>query len=516
MKRIIQLLIIAALALPGLPGCVNDRGDYDYKDIPEFVSEKCEVSVNGKTQTLASGNKIVVETNDLLHITLNGHFTKEVSPEYRWMIFPKTQQDNSDHIFEQAREIAATQDFDQPFTEAPGTYILYFEAKNTVDNTLFHHLFEVEVLSLKGMLVYYTDAEGKGDYGAVTTAELFPDIPADKLGQNKDIYSAINEEKIDRPTQIWVRMPAEQRKEFRRILLASENTVTVVNYETHEKESDNYNSLFVIPPEKEALPQGFNNGFQCEHLIQNGDLCRYDYMGGSLKPLFGLHMGTPGCEYSPYIMNLPYLQGEDTGGESIVFNETMRGFECDYYGFLMPFMSVGGDVDISATGMELLYVDKGVGKTIHAVMLDDDGHLHYVCFEMNLNMDMYAYEGLCTRDLDLSGSEAGTMSCWAIAARGDFAYFSSGTEVYLLNHAANTVTPMNLGLPVGAEITALQVLKDPDNIVYDNALLFVAYNLNGEGTLLQYRFNGLSGAINSGSKKEFSGFGKILGIALKK
>lgn len=515
MKQIITLL--TAILLLASIGCVNDRGDYDYRDITEFVAGEYTVSINGDSYPLDNENHIVLKANDLLHIDLNGDFSPEIDGEYHWMIFPADQPDNADHIFEQAREIASTKDFNQAFTEGPGKYILYFEAEDPVAKTKYHAQFQVEVLSIMGMLVYHTDEMGKGDYSAITTAEMFPELSIDNLGCNHNIYSSINGEKIENPTRIWVRTLPDAGKD-KKILLSSINTMTTVNYNTHVKETDEYRSFFLLPIETEAHPEGHLNGFQKEFLVQNGNLHRLDPR--SLNLTYGVSYGQYNCKYSPCMMSIPLNYETYEGGENIAYNMTLRKFEydSDYMGMsdFMPSASPGS-VDISNTQMDLLYMDKGVDNSINAIMKDGNKQLHYVCF--NLTEDPFSgyTEATCSRNLNLSiHPEISETSLWAIASRADLAYFASGDKVFLLNHEKDAVTPLALDIPAGAEISVLKVLKDPDNTEYDNRILLIAYNMEGKGVLHQYSFNPLSGAIDASSKKAFDGFGKIIDMTLKK
>lgn len=514
--RTIKLLIMLVILFTGFSGCVNDRGNYDYDTIPVFLTDDWQVKVNDNNVKVGDDQKIILHNGDRLNITMNSDFSGKSSPEYHWKVFPKKQAENPDNVFETPREIAKTKDFNQTFDEVPGTYTLYFEAMNQDNGTKFCAQFTVEVLSIKGILVYFTDMEGKGDYGAFSTAELFPELPADHLGRTDHIYSTINNgAKIENPTHLWVRKAMKNREAHRKILLASENTITVVNYETHEKESDNYSALFFIPSEKAPKPEGFMTGFQKEFLIQNGELCVIDYMSGGA--VFGTHYGKFGCEYSPYMMSIPMDMSTYSGGWNIAFNKTSRGFEIDAWNFMSDFVFEEGAIDISNTGMDLLYVEKGQDYSMHSVMRDDNGILHYVYYKLSQDMEQGYYKASCIADYNLSAHhEISEQSHWAVNARGTNSFFSSGNEIYSLSHKNGNITPADLELPTNAEIVALQVLKDTENAVYDNALLFIAYNVNGEGNVLQYRFNPLSGVINKGSKQGFGEYGRILGIALKK
>lgn len=427
----------------------------------------------------------------------------------------KNQPDNPEHVFEEPKEVADTKDFDQHFDEGPGSYVLSFEATNEKNHTTFGTEFVVEVLSIKGMLVYYADAEGKGDYSAFSTEEILPDLEKKYLGRTDHIYSTVNNGmKIEDPTQIWVREATKQQPEARKILLASENTVTVVNYETHEKETDIFSNLFFIPSEKEAKPEGFLAGFQGEYLVQNGDLHKIDFTQGSKA--YGPSCGSFGCEYAPSMMYIPMDMATMAGGWNIVYNKTYGCFEFDNWGTIIGYMSEGGPVDASNTGMELLYMDKGPDYSIHAVMHDMDGNIHYVCFTYP-DPFMNYFSVLCTTDHNLANhSKVTEKSLWAIGTRGNISFFSSDNKVCLLNQQTGDVATTDIDLPESAEIAALKLLKDEDNPVYNSVLLFVAYNHEGKGYVRQYQFNPLSGKINHSSMREFDGYGRILGITLKK
>lgn len=506
-----KIIIATAILLLAFTGCVKDNGNYDYRNIPEFTADGYQVKVNGKPIRMLDGNRIVLNSNDSLTILVNGEFSETTEAAYEWAIFPKAQPNNPDGNFEQAKIIATGKDFNQSFHEGPGKYVLYFKAIAVASKNAFYSQFVVEVESIKGLLVFHSDAENKGDYSAIRTAEMNLELPEEKLGVIDNIYSGVNNgEKIANPTHIWLRTTDRFPQ---KIFLASPHSITTVNYETHEKETDDYSSLFLIMPEKSPFPEGYMNGENnAEYLIQNGDLCKIDYM--SMEQLFGAHVGLRGKEYAPWMMCIPTYQYPDgiyRDFNNIFFNKTDRKFEYDFGGIL-NFRHAGGSVDISDTRMDLVYMAKGNGFFIEAVMKDDNGNLHYVRFNIT---DANAV--LCTCDINLSGRpEITEQSQWAVGARGNIAFFSSQNELYILNHNNQSVTPAVLGLPDKAAISVVKVLNDPENYVYDNALIFIGYNLNGKGYILQYQFNPLDGRINKDSRKAFSGFGQIVDVVLKK
>ena len=46
--KTIRLLLTMIILLAGFTGCVKDRGDYDYTDIPVFSTDDWQVKVNDK------------------------------------------------------------------------------------------------------------------------------------------------------------------------------------------------------------------------------------------------------------------------------------------------------------------------------------------------------------------------------------------------------------------------------------------------------------------------------------
>lgn len=509
--KTIKLILIALFTLV-LGSCVKDKGNYDYKEISEFITNEIEVKLNDQAVSLPQNRKIILQANDKLSITIDGDFTKGANVEYRWKMHLKEQSNNADGIFEQPETIASTKNLELNFAKGPGNYTLFLEVKNVDAGTIFKEKFEIEVESISGLLIYHADANNKGDYSAIRTAETMPDLPAEKLGITNNIYSTINGgAKIDNPTQLWLH--SAKYAVDNRLFLASTNSVTVVNYGTHEKESDDYSEIFFIPIEGIAAPQGHMNGVQTEYLIQNGDVHKIDYMNPPKKPVFGVHCGQKGCKYSPYMMSIETVKiGEEYRDYSnVVFNNTLRKFEYDFPSGMMDFGFAGGSVDISDTQMDLVYMSKGLGFKINALMKDNNGGLHFVIFDItDTNM-------VTSTSFDLSTHTGITEnSLWGMSTRADLAFFTSGSEIYIYNIKNNRVTPLGMNLPVGAEISVIKLLNDEKNDTYDNAVLFVGYNVENIGVVLQYQFDPITGLLNKASEKQFDGFGRVLDLVLKK
>lgn len=509
MKNIKLFFIVCFTLL--FVGCVRDNGNYDYKEIPEFVINGIQVKLNGEDVKLPENRKIILQTNDQLNIVIDGDFTMSTAVTYTWKMFPKGQPNNIDGVFEQPEEIATKKNLDIAFAKGPGNYTLFLEATNIDAKTTFREKFEVEVESINGLLIYHADLNNKGDYSAIRTAQTMPELPVEKLGVTMNIYSAVNGgEKIENPTQIWIQKAREQI--LNKLFLVSTDNVTVVNYGTHEKESDDYSAIFFIPIEGEAAPQGHMNGAQSEFMVQNGDIHKIDYMNPPKNPVFGVHCGLSGCKYSPYMMSIETVVLGDNYRElsNVVFNKTYRKFEYDYYSGMMDFGYVGGSVNIADTQMDLVYMSKGLGFTISAVMRDDNDVLHYVEFDItDTNMVTSS-----SSDLSAHGQITGD-DLWAISTRANLAFFASGSEIYVYNPKSNRVVPFGADLPSGAEITVLELLNDSTNKIYDNAILLVGYNLGDEGVVMQYQFEPMSGKLDKASQQKFDGFGRILDIELK-
>lgn len=517
MRKILKYSLIATFILMGavLTSCVKDRGEYDYKDIAEYTTTGYDVIVNGVATPLMIGNKIVLSTNDRIEIKVNGEVSGDFTPTYKWKLFLKTPPMDLAGNYEPAKLLTETKDFNVEFAEAPGKYVLYFEITNQNNKTAFYETFEVEVESIKGLLVYEQGADGKGDYSAVRTAEMNMELPETKLGVIRNIYSSSNDgAKIDNPTKLWVRSIGADRGYSAVVYLGSKNNVVTVNYESHTLETDKFAELFLVAPQGEPNPQlQFNGTNDTEYMINNGEMHKIEYINAPARSIFSPSAGNAGKKYASMMVAIPMLfvsQDDYRVFANVLFNVTDRKFEYDSF-MINAFGNGGGTVDITDTKMDLIYMDHGTGEFFDAVMKDDAGKLHYVRFNIR-NLDQ-----VMSTDNDLSAhTQITENSLWAIGERGEVAFATANNDVVSYNYLTNTMTSANLRLPENATITVLEVLKDKDNATFDNAVLYVGYDVAGEGVLLQYEFNPVDGTINKASKKEFTGFGKILDVVLKK
>lgn len=525
MKKIKYIALLLTLLTFGLTGCVRDDGNYKYKEIPDFSAKGVTVTVNGEAVTIVGSNKIVVNSRDHLSIVVEGEMGEGFDPAYSWMLFevdPSIKPGSSpEDYYEPAEELATTKDFDQAFLKSPGKYTLFYVVMNKKNESRFYTEFTVEVESVKGLLIYEADQSGMADYSAVRTEEMGLELPPEKLGVIRNIYSNNNGgERVANPTHIWLRTVDDPGFE-KQIFLGYVGGMVQVNYRSHIKEHDDYNAYFMFPIEEAPHnPQGHMNGSnKNEYLVQDGAVYSINYMQAAravFNPLSAY------SKYSPSMMTIP--QYMENSYVNIVYNESYGCFENEGWGGLQPISYKAGslgedDVDVMNTNMELVFVDMGGGYSIDAVMLDSKGSYRYVRFSVGADEYGMGFEAECIQNIDLSTTAVDENSLWAVGSRGEAAFFSVGGELYLLNVSSGEVQSAGLALPSGAEIAVVEVLKDPnnpENAQNHNAVIFIGYNVGGEGTLLQYKFNATTGVIDTKSKQEFDGFGNILDVVLKR
>lgn len=515
MKKKLYHASIFMLLLAFVASCVKDRGNYDLQDIPEFNASGFAVKVNGEVVSVLAENKVVISANDELSIVVNGELTVGFDPAYAWMLYEVNPILKPGSDFEAAVQIADTKDFNQKFSKGPGQYKLYYVVTNKQNNARYYEEFMIEVESLNGLLVYFKNGEGNGDYSAVRTAEMGLGLPTEKLGVIENVFSGINKEiKIENPTHLWLRQVGNGSSD-NLIFAANKNDMIALSYRTHAVENTDYNRFFAFPLETSPLPQAHMNGSNAaEFLIQNQEVYKIDYMSGGSTPKYSL-LNATGMQYAPLMMTIPTDMIAERGFTDVFYNKSWKRFEYDYFG-LTPFMAAPGilgpdDVDISNTGMDLVYMAKGTDFGINAIMKDAQNNLRFVRFDIT---DIYA--SLCTHNVDLSTvSDVTEQSLWAASERAPVAFYTAGNKINLFHYTTGAVEAA-LSLPARAEIAVIKILKDQENSVYDNALLFIGYNIGGKGTFLQVEFNALSGKIKENSKQSYAGFGEIVDIALKK
>ncbi|WP_316815418.1 hypothetical protein [Pedobacter nyackensis] len=518
MKKIRLQVTNLVVIMTVLLGCVKDKGNYELHEIPGVNDKGYTIQVNGNPIPAQDVANLTINTNDRLQISFNEEIEAGIDPAYQWMMYEIDPVLKPGAMPDPAAQIAVTKNLDQSFSKGPGKYKLYRKLTNRNNGDAYFSEFILTVESINGLLVYQEDANSRGDYSSVRTTEMNLGLPDSKMGVRHQVYTTLNPtHPIQHPTQLWLREVGDLSFD-NQIFAISAGGITQVNYRTHVWQHNNSGAIFAFPLDGSFVPQGHMNGSnKTEYLVQNERVFGIDYLAGGALPKF-VEISEPGMAYSPYMMTIPTDMQTFRMFSNIVFNKTFQRFEYDNFGFLSPFFYAPGDlgqsdIDISATQMDLIYMDKGKDYYIDAVMEQNPGSINYVRFDITDPM-----AATCTHNIDLStlSNQLTKQSLWAISERGPIAFSAIGNKVYTLNYEQETLQLSTADIPATATISVIKILKDKLNPAYDNAILYIAYNLGNQGTLLQYEFNPLSGQLKTNTKKTFNGFGKILDLKLKK
>ncbi len=501
-----------------LLGCVKDKGNYELHEIPGVNNKGYTIQVNGNPVPAQDMANLTINTNDRLQISFNEEIENGIDPAYQWMVYEIDPVLKPGAVPDPAAQIAITKDLDQSFSKGPGKYKLYRKLTNRNNGDAYFAEFMLTVESINGLLVYQADANNRGDYSSVRTTEMNLGLADSKMGVRHQVYTMLNPtHPIQNPTQLWLRQVGDPSFD-NQIFAISDGGIVQVNYKTHLWQHNNSATIFAFPLDGSFAPQGHMNGSnKLEYLVQNEQLFNINYLDGGAAPKF-VQLSETGTAYSPYMMTIPTDKQTFRTFSNVVFNKTFQRFEYDNLGFLSSFFYAPGnlgqsDVDISATQMNLIYMDKGRDYYIDAIMEQSTGKINYVRFDItNPNA------ATCTHNIDLStlSNQVTKHSLWAISERGPIAFSAIGNKVYVLNYEQETLQLSIADVPASATVSVIKILKDKLNPAYDNAILYIAYNQGNQGTLLQYEFNPLSGQLKTNTKKTFDGFGKILDLKLKK
>lgn len=517
MKKILVQVTNLVVIMTVLLSCVKDKGNYELHEIPGVNNKGYAVQVNGTPVPAEDIANLTINTNDRLKISINEEVAVGIDPGYQWMMYEIDPMLKPGAMPDPAVQIATTKDLDQSFSKGPGKYKLYRKLTNRNNGDAYFSEFMITVESINGLLVYQENENKEGDYSSVRTTEMNLGLPGNKMGVRHQVYSTLNPtHPIQNPTQLWLREVGDPAYD-NQIFAISDGGLTQINYRTHSWQHNNSGAIFAFPPDGSFVPQGHMNGSnRIEYLVQNERLFSINYTATGASAKF-IEL-SESDKYSPCMMTIPADRQTFRDFSNVVFNKTWQRFEYDYgYGFLMSFVYTPGsaqpDVDISATQMDLIYMDKGKEYYIDAIMEQSTGTINYVRFDItDPNVPT------CTHNIDLStlSNQVTKQTRWAISERGPIAFAAIDNKVYMLNYEQGTLQLSAADLPANAKISVIKILKDKLNPAYDNAILYIAYNQGNQGTLLQYEYNPLSGQLKTNSKKTFDGFGKILDLTLKK
>ncbi len=495
MKKIITIGFLCWGILMLLWGCYDDKGNYDYHDLPAL-----------EIDTVGMKNERSQEQMSVLKIEPGIYYTgPKENLIYRWVMYPKTEiYDEDKGQYPAALELSEQPVLEYVLDVPANKYVVRLTVTDKVSRTSSFMTFQVEVLSAfsKGLMVL-AEKEGVFDVDLIRSLQLEPALETGKEGVTRNIYSICNQEKLYGGKALY------QKKD--KVYVFTEDGGFRLNNITFEKETD-YNDLFLMP-EAVASPVALETSYNNMFYVINGKTVHSVFGTGRFStPLLGDY------EAAPFLTERKRISGVDGPNLVIYDNKHQRFMQLPLFGKKLGVyeaMAPGAPFDLNQIGMKLIHMENGYNDYCYHVFLDEKVAAWYLYV---INLNTVAQDPILKVAME-GCADISEHTLYAFGTRGEVCYYASDNKIYLYDYKNSNTASTDGGYIFGTteKVVVMKVYKDPADQDRDSKLLLVATNdvETGEGRVYILEVNEHTGIINKSTVEMFDGFGIIKDLCFK-
>lgn len=499
MKKIL-LFVFSALALFNLSSCFEDEGNYDYIDLPRFLVDTTGVNMSmtvTQFEQLSVPSRLVYDGN-------------KSDLDFYWVVYEAgTYGENISDT------IATTENFNQPVTFSPGSYLLEFLAvvKETGRRSSMQYNLTVESAVGSGLLVFYKKGN-ECDVDIVKTKTLIGSLTEEKIVRN--IYSRVEDNLKLTGTPLVI----DHASGLGHIELYTDTEAAWVSPDDMGKMAE-FNTMFWDTPAT-CKPQGYVRQNNSQILFVNDGEVFYLNGNGFYNDnpviLFPGGVATPGESYysAPWVMFaynvVPYLYDMENG-------RFLVG------GSWSSVLQTVSDPKLQNLNMDLNFMTRGYSPSryyAYAVMKEKGSNGWHV-YAMITQGNPAGCQLMA--DFDMTNAPEFTASkYYDFSTVSPLLYYASATGLYVCPFDLDSATPAipsvaSWTCPAGEEITYMRLFTESGVGLSEsvaNKLLIVGTWNGSEGKVYILKTDMASGVIDSTPVNTFGGFGKIGSIAFKR
>lgn len=492
MKNISRYIILLVWVV-GVVACFEDKGNYDYVQLPEVGITDIDKEY-GITQF------------DTLRITprLELPSGNEADYDYLWRIWGKAAGSRFTTMSEQLS-------LEYWVAELPGSYNINLTVteRSTGLQTSHDMTLTVSGVITEGWMVLHEKA-GQTDFDLITD-RFFVNRILEKDVIHRNVYKMTHGEfypgKIVKLGSYWF-----PRTHW--VYLFTEDGGIRLSGATMQSAA-NLPDLFVgsatslHPDAYGFIYYRDSQGKGAEVLISDGHFY--------IKPRWGSMFVEPICQDGMTYRAAPFVAKKmQWNFVSVIYDELKARF-LQVNGQTMVVntfsQNATGVFDVNAMNADMCFMDTGFEGYEYAVMRDRANGQYSLCV-----LDFMAGDNNFAKASYSMADWAGVdnVVSYAVGARGKVFYYCTDRTVYL-NNMDNNPSRECLSVSENEEITAMRLLKPNEhgyltNHPYDSKVLIVGtWNaVSGEGKVYMYYVNETDGSVDTSSVKVFDGFGKIL------
>lgn len=506
MRNIVWCLVFL---VTGLWGCYDDKGNYDYKELPGLEIDTTGLNI--------SGEKIAYQFQTLLVDPKINYAGNKENLSYSWRLYPTNPVLDADkNKFDTIKPLATTPVFNEVIYNAPDSYYLTLTVEDKSVDVKYYWTCKIKVESeLTSGLCVLDERDGEYDLNLIKSARLITNLNQEDEGALYNIFSQVNNgQKIEDGRFLGLSGSSVLNGVY---VFAKNSNSYKLNFNTFESITEGFGDLFTfslgITPDPACFARSTNG--PTELFINDGLLYYVDHMAMGGAKTFGEVTG-PVYDAAPFIAEV-----NTSTYTSVIFDKSQHRFLGAARSTVKEFLNLPSDAvwNINKVNKELVYLGSGMDNETYAVF-NDEGTSNYYLYVANFteaSSDENPTPAKAVAIYDMNNCPGVTNSTlFTFGNLGKVCYYAAGDKLYQYNYteSANKANPIADFPAAGETITYLKVFKQNNHVQNGKTLIVGTWN-GTEGKVYLVNFNEVSGTLDLKSTQSFGQFGKIVDALFK-
>jgi len=520
-KRInfIGKLCILLVVIATQYSCYKDLGNYDYKILDKVIIDTANLNMLSRYSVLRYEN---LNLEPAVYFNNNRvTSSSDVPVDFFWTI--GTVGTGAGVIY-RLDTLAKTIKLNAPIVQPAGSWTLMLTARHRETKVETYMKFSViiEESITDGWMILY-ERNGDTDLGLIANNRIKKGYTAEKEKLFLDLYSSSNGERLSgKPVSFKHSIGGIGFAGGGDIIVASEYDAAVVNL-TFTKLYD-FDEIFWNKPSggknitywKSGGSGGSAGG---EVIINNNKVHRYVGGNRNLNKYQDAYTGTYGtlAAWIPdYLISYDALVYDQTNTRFL--GVATSGVKLDKF----PVQVATAPFDINNTGMQMVASDFGYTNYEYSLMKSGNS---YALLVSDLYTTNISSTNIAKAKHDMSNCpEIANVTSVSAGTLGTVFYYSAGNGVYLFRPGSGNPATKVWEAPVGEIVTCVRIQKyyytilvNIGMLLNNNKVVYVSTwnETTQKGTVHQMVMDATNGAIDAGTDRIYTGFGKIKDMAWK-
>lgn len=492
----IYFLVIALLML----SCYDDKGNYDYKDLPEFNIDSLDVY------------KYVRMQDELLELAPTVNYAGDESDlSFLWTIRPENPEYDEDiYGYHAPDTLSEEKALSYKVNLKVNKYIVDFTIYNKALDTKQFMSFNLDIQSAysNGWMLLVEREDGT-DIDLIKTNKFFPDIEDAKETVYKNIYFIANGKKLEKGKSLIQDYLDYGNGDIFVLDEIGGGKLSTVDF----SEIFSFDEIFTFPVDvHKPSVVGFSRN-RSRYVINNDQLhCRWQ--GPKFNP--SLLTDELGYEAAPFIL---YTTASTAPGTVIYDNLNKRFLQISTWanktGVYEP--AAGGALfDMNNIGLDLVHMENGFNGDGFCVFKEPSAD-NFFLYVIDVNTKAQNPIGLYSME---NCTDIENATCFTFGTRGNVCYYTVDNKIYQYNYSGANDSDLEHEFAAGEKVVSMKIYKDmatEKNAELDSKVLVVAtYNESSKaGKVYMFDINETNGSVSSTGVKSYDVDGKVIDMGIK-